>query len=218
MAIVGVALTTYFNHFYFVPTLTYEQFQPYRYSEREQVTMLVVANEGRNVATKVLVKVETVGEIKSFRLESPEAVEATKEGNNLLVVRAERLTGGTQIAIYVIEGISERKPTISVTSDQTRGQEKKGQAGPDPSVVYVSAGAAFILLINNIRLSEKLTRVRQTFVVTRKNYESVQDQLQRAQAKLRESKEERSRLKMQIHELAMRLSKGRVEWEKKEGV
>jgi hypothetical protein len=133
ITIIGASLTIYFSHFYFVPVLTYQKFQPYRLSEKEQVTMIVVGNEGRSVATKVRVRVEAAGEIKSYQYDCPEAVTLTREGTNIVILACDRLVHGTQMTIFIIAGTSDRDPirTMTATSDQVAAQEK----GVGPSIL-----------------------------------------------------------------------------------
>ena len=145
----GVLLSTYFTHSYYVPVLTYQKFQPYKLSDREQILMIVVANEGRSVATDLRVRIETTGEIKDYRYDNIEETTATKDTNSL-TLKSKRLLQGTKREISITILTSDLNPIkgISVTSDQVVGEEKAPQStqGDIPFLLFLIALVAFVML------------------------------------------------------------------------
>jgi len=200
--IIGVVLSAYVTHSYYIPVLTYQKFQPYKLSDRVQILMIVVANEGRSVATDLRVIIEAAGEIKDYRYDETEETTATKDTNSL-TLKSKRLLQGTKIEISITVLTSDQDPIrrISVRSDQVVGEEKIPQSTqgdiPFPLFALIAIIAAVLYVANDRNLRRSLDSANKRWidsyskqVEASRGLRLIQGELNRTKAQLQKTNRE----------------------------
>jgi hypothetical protein len=123
-AIVVISIFGY-NTWYNVPNMTYEILPAYPISTNEQVSAVVVRNEGRAGATNIRIVIHGAGDISVLSLSSGEQTN-TAQNATTLTVTLPRLPAGSQVSLYAKVESSYNPPITSVyvSSDQGIGNQR----------------------------------------------------------------------------------------------
>jgi len=203
--IVGVLLSAYITHSYYVPVLTYQKFQPYKLSDKEQITMIIVANEGRSVATNLRIIIEATGEVKDYRIDSIEETIPTRD-TNTLTLESKRLLQGMKREVCIRILATELDPIrkISVMSDQVVGEEKIVQSaqGDIPAILVLLV----IVLILILFVVYDRTQRRSLDLANKRWYDSYSKQIEASRG-LRLIQGELNRTKAQLQKANKELRK-----------
>lgn len=102
------------------PNLTYKELNPYKYSENESVTGVILKNSGRSTAHEIRMELELESSFKNITVESPESYQMDEKLKEI-VMTFPRITSGVDVTIYCSVPSTNPNLNVSVTSEEGKG-------------------------------------------------------------------------------------------------
>lgn len=137
----------WYYELYEKPDLTYQILPPYRYSEDESVTGILLKNVGHDTAHGVRLEINSPYQFIEIIIDSPEEWEKKKEWENATeaIFYFQRITNGVDITIYTSTRAILPQIDVIITSEEGMGHEETPEEGFQ-SMVLIAFGVIVVSL------------------------------------------------------------------------